>query len=156
MKKKIILIGLLLLSAAAAIGLGFYEYNRRNSSLADVPPSILVASDQLFAAFEQNETTANKQYLGKIVQVDGKLRGIELDHTGRLTLVIGSGTSSIRCSMDSACHAAPAGWTNGRTVAVKGLLTGFNRDDTGLIGSDIELSRCVPEGAGSRNNSPSN
>jgi len=144
MEKRIILGTMILTLSAAGIGFGFHEYNRRNSSLLDVRPSFHVASDQLFAAFERDEMTANIRFLGKIVQVNGSLRGIELDHTGRLTVIIGSGPSNIRCSMDSGYHAVPVDWSPGHPVAVKGLVTGFNRDDSGLIGSDIELSRCVP------------
>lgn len=144
MKKATLIIGLILLLAGGGAGFGLYEYNRHNLSLLDERPSFFVGSDQLFAEFQRDEALANERYRGKVVQVTGTLRSVELDHTGRITLVIGSGSSSIRCSMDSGYHAAPDGFTNGKAVAVKGLLIGYNRDDTGLIGSDIELSRCVP------------
>lgn len=144
MKKGALVIGLILLLSAGGVGFGFYEYNRHISSLTDVSPSFLVSSEQLLADFEKDEGTANTRYLGKVIQITGRVQSLELGHTGRLTIVIGSGRSNIRCSMDSGYHAAPSGWGNGRVVAIKGLLIGYNRDDMGLIGSDIELSGCVP------------
>jgi hypothetical protein len=31
----------------------------------------------------------------------------------------------------------------GAVITIKGAITGFSKDETGLLGSDVQLNRCV-------------
>ena len=143
-KKSIVILAILVVVAASAI-YGWNEYHRKNDDLSGIKPAYSVAAVQLINEFNQNDSTANARYLGKVVSVNGMVKGVEKDEEGKYTVVLGDTTdmSSVRCAMDSTHAADATGLRRGQSVEVKGSFTGFKKDDTGLLGSDVELNRAV-------------
>lgn len=142
--KKIIIVAVLIAAAGAAI-YGWNEYHRTNEDLAGVQPAYTVEAMQLINEFNQNDSASNARYLGKVVAVSGTVKKVEKDEEGKYTVVLGdtADMSSVRCALDSN-HATDATALNrGQSVKVKGSFTGFKKDDTGLLGSDVELNRGV-------------
>jgi hypothetical protein len=64
---------------------------------------------------------------------------------GAGTIVLGDTTdmSGVRCVLDSSANSMTASLQQGAVITVKGAITGFNKDETGLLGSDVQLNRCV-------------
>jgi hypothetical protein len=145
--KKIIIVVILL----AVIAGGMYawrEYTRPVKGLASVDANYTVQATVLLQEFMTNETTANQKYLNKIVAVSGLVKTV--DTTGGSWIIALGDTadmSSVRCIMNTVNNAeAPlTAVQKGTAITVKGAVTGFKKDDTGLLGSDVELNRCVKE-----------
>jgi tRNA_anti-like len=142
--KKIMIVVILVVAAGVAI-YGWQEYNRKNEDLSGAKAKYSVEATQLISEFNQNDSAANARYLGQVVAVNGMVKGMEKDEEGRFTLVLGDTTdmSSVRCALDSTHAADATTLRRGESVKVRGAFTGFKKDDTGLLGSDVELNRAV-------------
>jgi hypothetical protein len=141
MKKIIIIITLVIIAGLAWYG--YSKYNERVESLAKRKADVQLSSAELIAAFEKDSATANKKYLGKIIEVNGKIKSIEKANNSA-TIVLGTdgSASSVRCSMDSSYLQQALKLAPGQQTVIKGNCTGFNPDDLG-IGADVVLNRCV-------------
>ncbi|HYE54086.1 MAG TPA: hypothetical protein VD996_04555 [Chitinophagaceae bacterium] len=144
--KKIIILVVLL----AIAGVGIYawkEYNRKNEDLSKVKSAHTVQATALISEFTANDTLANTKYLGKVVTVEGMVKQVDRSEEGGCTVVLGDTTdmSSVRCLMDSVHAPAAISLSRSQPVKIKGSFNGFKKDDTGLLGSDVELNRCVIE-----------
>ena len=144
MSAKKIIIGIIVLLVVIA---GFYawkEYNRTAKDLKQVEASVSTGATDLLSEFMNNEEAANARYLDKIIQVKGVVKSVvAIDNTYTIVLGDTSEMSSVRCLVDSTHTEPVADLKRGNTVNIKGYLTGFKKDETGLLGSDVELNRCV-------------
>lgn len=143
-KKRIIIGGIVLVVLMGAV-YGFYQYNRTVQNLSSVDADFSVNATALIKEFVSNEDSANKKYLNKILSVKGMIKNVETG-SGTGTLVLGDTTdmSSVRCVLDSStAHSIAGSLQKGKVITVKGAITGFNKDETGMLGSDVQLNRCV-------------
>lgn len=139
--KRIIFFAVLVVVAVAA-WYAYKEFNRKNKNLAEVEADVTISAPALLEAFEKDSSSANKQYLGKILAVTGNIKSIEKEDNNATVILGDAGNmSSVRCSMDTTYAAKMASYTKGQSITIKGAYTGFNKDD--LLGSDIILNRCV-------------
>lgn len=141
MKRLILLLMVIVLIAAGWYG--YKLYTDKVPSLTDVRADASTSAVELIRAFEKDSAAANKQYLGKILEVQGMVKSID---TASATLALGdtSSSSSVRCSMDSAFVKTISPLNQGSSITIKGACTGFMPDETGLgLGSDVVLNRCV-------------
>ena len=146
MKNKMIYIAI---AGSALLALSLFarwEYLRPNTSLADIRPASHVEAAQLLQQFSDNETAANDRFLGQVIEIRGNLMDISGGGKIPCTITLGPGPagSSVRCLLETGIDANSYHWSKGRPVAIKGLVIGYNRDDTHLLGSDLDLTRCVP------------
>jgi hypothetical protein len=130
------------------VGLDFYgvhEYFRPNKDMSTLKEVFRVSATVMVHEFEKSDSAAGKKYIGKIIVVTGKIKELEKDEKGYCTLVLGEEgiMSSVRCSVDTLYTKEVAEIRKGNNVSVKGILTGYNADSTGLLGSDVQLSRCI-------------
>ncbi|HEY6976590.1 MAG TPA: hypothetical protein VH396_09870 [Chitinophagaceae bacterium] len=144
MKKRNILIAIAFITTCAAV-YGFIEYNRVAKDLIYVKAKFTVSAEAIMESFAKDELKANKQYLGRVVAVSGNIRAIEATDKNNSILVLGDETSlsSVRCSLDSTHMNVLQNLHTGEKVTVKGIITGYNADETGLLGSDIQMNRCI-------------
>lgn len=132
----------------AVVGVGVWqawkEYRRTNDDLTNVKADIKISAIDLIKEYEKDDSSSNKKYLGKIVEIDGSIKKLEKDEKGNITISVGdsSSLSSVRCSMDSTHQTDAANLTAGSSIHIRGNCTGFNKDEMGL-GSDVILNRCV-------------
>ena len=142
-KQKIILLILFLLAAMGG-WMGYKEYNRTNPDLATVKADNILSANELIQAYEKNDSSANKKYLGKILEITGTVKEVKKDEAGFYTIVLGSegNLSSVRCLLDSTHQDNAANITTGSSATIRGSCTGFNKDEMGL-GSDVILNRAV-------------
>ncbi len=143
-RKKIILIAIVLVLAAIGI-YAYREYHRTNLDLASVDADFTVQATELANAYVTNDSIADSKYRNKILSVQGIVKGVDQSE-GDCTIVLGDTTDmapSIRCMLDSTQATAGIALKKGDKVTIKGAITGFKKDETGLLGSDVELNRCV-------------
>lgn len=137
------IVGACILTAAILAGIYFFrEYNRTNQNLQSVEADITIAAVELLKSYQQNDSLANKKFLGKVIRVEGKVKAV--DHTaGNISFDDAESNAIIRCVIDSSIKNDLKNITAGNIIRVKGLCTGFNKDDTGLLGDEVILNRCV-------------
>lgn len=140
MKRMILL--LIVIVVLAAAWYGYKLYTGKVKSLTEVKADVTLTATDLIAAFDKDSAAANKQYLGKVVEVSGTVKSVEKEDN-IATVILGKEGSlaSVRCSMDSAFVPQATTIANGTAVTVKGHCTGYMADE--LIGSDVILNRCV-------------
>ncbi|HET9744683.1 MAG TPA: hypothetical protein VFP97_03155 [Chitinophagaceae bacterium] len=145
MKKKRIILAFIAVAIIGGAWFGYSEYNRKVKDLANVKAEVSMQTKELIAAFEENETDANTEYLDKIIAVKGNVKAVEKDDRGYFSIILGEqgSMSSVRCSMDSLHVKDVFHVKEGTEVTIKGACTGFNADE--LLGSDVILNRCVIE-----------
>ena len=119
----------------------FKEYNRKPANLERLQPALSIDATELISEFSRNDSLANEKYLGKLVEVTGRIKQIDssLNH---YTLVLGdeNNPSSVRCNMDSAVSIKKL--INNMETKIKGICTGYIPDDMGL-GEDIIIERAI-------------
>src|SRR5687768_2581145 len=146
MSRKKIIIGAIVL-AVLIVGIYAYrEYTRTVKSLSGVEADVKTEATALIAEFEKDELAADKKYHNKIIAVNGIVKGVdEVQNTFSISLGDTTNMSAVRCVIDSAFAKSVSSLNRGMVITVKGAITGFKKDDTGLLGSDVELNRCVIE-----------
>ncbi|MBS1600413.1 MAG: hypothetical protein JST75_19445 [Bacteroidetes bacterium] len=142
-KRKFLLLVIVGLMAAGFYGV--HEFSRANPDMTDIKESYQADANGLLSEFNTNEITATKKYLGKVVAVTGTIKEIEKDEKGFYTVVLGiSGNmNSVRCLVDQTKSNIVGDLQKNKPVTIKGNFTGYNADATGLLGSDVQMNRCV-------------
>lgn len=142
-KKRILLaIALVIIAVVTYV---IKEYNRANKNIADEESAFSVDAVELVKSFVDDDSTASRKYVGKIISVSGFVKNMNQDERGYYTLSLGDTTSmsSVRCSIDSIYTAQATPIKPGMKVTVKGNCTGYNEDE--LLGLDVIVNRCVIE-----------
>jgi hypothetical protein len=138
----------LLLAAFALVASAFYgghEYFKPNPDTALLNPAFQNEASGLLKEFSTDDSAATRKYLGKVIMTKGIIREIEKHSPDYYTLVLGEQgvLSSVRCEIDKHHARDLASLQAGSMAEVKGVFTGYNKDATGLLGSDAQLTRCV-------------
>jgi hypothetical protein len=133
MKKKTLRRALLAgLFCTAIAGVFIYRAWNRPHRSAAMETAVVINAPQLAAAFEQDEASANKQYLGQAVQVSGTIDGVSVNQQNKPVLVLkGTDISSVQCSL---LQDMP-GLKKGDLVVIKGFCSGYL--------TDVVMDRCV-------------
>jgi tRNA_anti-like len=134
-KKSIVLIII-----AAAIIISFYvykEYNRKPADASSLKAQETIDATKLIAAYENDEPSANKLYLGKVLLVNGEIAAIENQQDTLVNILLGGQDNmhKVSCLLDKEQIKHIKKYNVKTTIAVKGICTGFL--------ADVELNRCV-------------
>lgn len=142
-KKLLVIAGVIVVVIAVVALYVNKEYNRTHKDTADLATDYSITVTRLIKEFEEDEQTSNGRYWNKVIQAEGMVKDIAKDDRGFYSVVLGdtSVMSSVRCSMDSVHNKEAATLQKGNRATLKGICTGFNRDD--LLGSDVILIRCM-------------
>jgi len=134
MKRLIVIIVIILGSAFAY---GYYLFNKPHQGIGGKEAAYTLESKQLFTEYDQNESSANKKYLGKIVCVYGKVMDRATDAKGTLSLILeGGDMAGVGCQFDKSAIKDIEGVKKGQVIKVKGVCTGMLMD--------VVLVDCVP------------
>ncbi|TXC81474.1 OB-fold protein [Luteibaculum oceani] len=135
MPKKIFVgIAVVLSIGILAGAVGFYLYQKEVPSLADAKPAATLTAEELYSEFETSESAANEKYLGKVIEVSGKVVSTE-NRDGNVSVLLSadSDLGGVQCSLDSTY----------REVKVKvGDELRLKCQCNGML-FDVALNRCV-------------
>ena len=124
MKNSIkIIIGLALVGAVAAYML---LTPKGEINVAKAAAAHELNAGALYAAFSEDETAANAEYAGTVIEVKGILKSVEKNDTDQFQLSLDAedDLGAVVCTLTQ----APADLTNleiGSSVTVKGICTGY-------------------------------
>jgi tRNA_anti-like len=123
--KKIVLIILVL--GVIGAGTGYYLYNKPVASLENKKADAVVTADQLIAAYEADEKAADAMYLGKVIEVSGKVSAVtEENGINKVQIETGNPMSLIICEMEQGVDAGTM--KPGDVTNIKGLCSGYLSD----------------------------
>ncbi len=121
-----VLLFLLVLGVIGA-GVGYYMYNKPVASLEKKKADIEATSDEIITAYEADEKAADGVYLGKVVQVTGKVSAVtEQEGTKKILLETSNPIAMIICEMETGTETGDV--KAGDVVSVKGMCTGYLSD----------------------------
>jgi hypothetical protein len=110
-------------------------YDKPRQSAAGETVSRSIGADSLYRQYQSDEHAADLKYLGKVIEVTGKIS--EIQHNGASEIWIlsaQSGGGGINCELFPGAKTDPHPKT-GDTVTIKGKCTGFLMD--------VNLADCV-------------
>ncbi|CAN5645442.1 hypothetical protein BH11BAC3_BH11BAC3_38230 [soil metagenome] len=131
-------IGIFCLLITVVIGVYFYhEYQRKLPDFTQAKPAIEITVAMLMADYENDETKANEQYLGKPIQVSGLITEIINQQDTLVNIFLGDANSlhNVSCLLGKSQVASVKNYRQGQAVIIKGICTGYLMD--------VELNRCV-------------
>lgn len=129
MKKLIYaVLGIILLAAIAIL----IFFNLPGASTKNKDAAFNISPQEILSSFQQDEKTANKKYLGKVVSIKGKVKSIEKDKKESTVIMLDTGDSmaNILCTMEN----EPNNITIGQELTIKGMCNGYLMD--------VVLNRC--------------
>jgi hypothetical protein len=133
-KKRTILWGAIIL-LLIALAWAYHLYMKPHESAADETTDFAISADSLYQQYRTDEHSADQKYLGKVIEVSGKLA--EIQHSGNSEIWILSpqpGGGGINCQLFAGTKVDPEP-KSGDVVTVKGRCTGFLMD--------VNLADCV-------------
>lgn len=128
---------IVLVTIAALCMYGYKEFTRKPADLSKSDAVESMSAQGLYAFYSNDEDSANKKYLGKIIEVTGTVVEIENQQDTLFTILLGDTlqSGSVSCLIDKNQIAIAKNKILGDVVKLKGICTGFLMD--------VELNRCV-------------
>jgi len=104
-----------------------YVFRAPENSVANENSAYTLTADELFTAFEENESMANEKYLGKVIEVSGTINEIEKTDNGQLVLLLScsSPMGGIRCTFESKQDQVSKQVSQGSVCTIKGKCSGM-------------------------------
>ena len=136
LKKRIFFLGGILLCLLLLFAWGFRLYTKGHQSVAGVSVAFSLDADSLYNQYQQDEHAADLKYLGKVIEVRGKIS--EIQHNGPLEIWILSahtGSGGINCQLFPGEKYPTGNPHTGDSVSITGKCTGFLMD--------VNLADCV-------------
>ena len=110
-----------------AAGIGYYIINKPVASLENKKPDVEVTATKLITDYETDEKVADQNYLGKIVEVSGKVAEISVEEgKTKIQLETENPISMIICELEEGNEAGSV--KVGDEVKIKGMCTGYLSD----------------------------
>jgi 23S rRNA maturation-related 3'-5' exoribonuclease YhaM len=123
---------ILIASLVAALLGGAYawrEYNRGHVSMTETKADLTATASELYAAFSTDEAAANAKYLGKTIEISGKVSATSTEEgTTTITLFADSETGGVTCKLDPLSKHERTSFQEGEQITVKGICTGYLMD----------------------------
>lgn len=129
-EKKIITISTLLLLVSVII-IGFKVYNKPHIDVVNTHPHIVLNAQEMLYEFQYNEGLANQKFLGKIVQVNGRISKLEASENNGIILTLlddSTGSGAVICHLSSNENKKLSSLKEGQHVIIKGICTGYLMD----------------------------
>lgn len=121
--KRFIILSTILIWVALGI-FTLYYINRPTGNLDKVSVDYTLTSPMLYAAYNENETAADQQYLGKVIEVSGTVRELVVEENGMVSITLaGDDMFGVSCKMNSD-NGMAKNISKGDGVTVKGRCSG--------------------------------
>ena len=129
-----ILFPLLLIIVVILAWIAYSMYHKPHADFSNIKPAHTITAQQLYQDYDENEEVANEKYLGKVIQVNGKVKSIKRsEDNANVYLDTGSGLGDINCAFMEASEVEDL--EEGDPVSIRGLCSGKLMD--------ISLERCI-------------
>jgi hypothetical protein len=124
--KKYIIIGILL-AIGAAVSIGLYMYNKKVPTLEDATADYVMTANDLFDAFDMNETEAMAKYENKVIEVTGEVISVKNGEKESNIILLAdmAMAGGVNCSFK---YKQDQEIEDGTMVTVKGQCQGFLMD----------------------------
>src|SRR5687768_627413 len=125
--KKILMAVLVL--ALAAVGYGWFQYQKAPPDIRQEKGGIEIAAVDLLKAFQQDESAANTKYVEKVLIVSGTVTELQTDSSGQATVYLQTNDlmAAVTCSFYKDEEGVKKIKT-GSTARIKGVCTGMLTD----------------------------
>jgi DNA/RNA endonuclease YhcR with UshA esterase domain len=128
LSKKGILFIFLIVAVIGGV-IGFKMVNKSPLDISSSAPKITIQATQLIDEFLLDETTANANYLGKLIAVNGTISSIKAeDGKGIISLKTADDFGSILCHLSKEATQILTQIKIGQNIQIKGICTGFLMD----------------------------
>ena len=125
MKARKIILAIAILVIAGGV-YAYYLYNKKTVDTRTTSAEEAVAASQLVKEFNENESAADKKYVGKVVQVSGIVKEVKADSASAVTVILDGGDpmAAVTCSFyDTEAEKLKALEPN-EQVQIKGICIG--------------------------------
>ena len=127
MKKLLYALAFLLI-----LGIGAYVafLNVPQDSTKGKEAAMQLGATSLFAEYEKNEKKADKKFIGKIMDIEGRIMGLEKDEAGKGVVILdsGNGMDGIMCTLEDSETKKMAGLKEGQSIKIRGKCAGKMMD----------------------------
>lgn len=117
----------------------FFVYNKPHRDYERARPEQSVSAESLYRAFVDDETSAESTFIGKVIEITGKVDAVEETNDMVIVAFVFEegffGGEGVRCTMLENHHQKALQLKPGQEVVLKGYCTGFT-------GSDVILEHC--------------
>jgi len=124
--KRTVLISLIVI-VIGGIAAMCYVFRGTEKSVAKEKAAFSLTADELFTSFEENETTANEKFIGKVIEVTGEVAEIEKTETGQLVVLLScsSPMGGVRCTFEVKQDEVAKQVSQGASCTIKGKCSGM-------------------------------
>lgn len=138
-KRKFFWWGILLL-LMIGISWGYYLYQKPHQSAAGESANVTIEADSLYTQYASNEKACDGKYMGKVLEVSGKLAEIQRNGPSEVWILAtnGAGGGGTNCQLFTGEKVPEPRPKPGDKVTIKGRCTGW-------LVMDVTLSDCVVE-----------
>ncbi|MCK5440520.1 MAG: hypothetical protein KAJ23_01390 [Maribacter sp.] len=134
-KKFKIILGFLLVAIVSLL-ISIYYYNKPDVNVVKTNAAFVLTAKNLIEEYSADETSTNKKYTEKVIQVNGMVHEITtLKGNSIITIGNADQESSIICHMLSNQSQKALQLVKGQKISVKGVCTGY------LL--DVIMVRCI-------------
>lgn len=133
---KFKVIGTIILVLGLALIIGFRLYNKPHVDINKANTDLAVMAHELLLDYQRDEAKANKKYVNRIIEVEGKITKVTFDNGNSIVTLGGEdGMPGIICQMLPEDNLNVLKYKERSSVKIKGICTGH------LI--DVMMVRCV-------------
>ena len=117
-------VGIVVTILISGIVYGYYRYNKPRDTAASGKTDLSVEAGTILHDFETDESAATKKYLGKIIEVKGRVQQIDTV-SGNFSVLLATGSAAfINCAMTGPVPAVQLK----EEIGIKGRCAGFMID----------------------------
>ncbi|HEY4209636.1 MAG TPA: hypothetical protein VGM31_22575 [Puia sp.] len=130
--------GIVLFLLVIGGGWGYYLYQKPHESAAGETASATIEADSLYAQYSGNEKVSDGKYLGKVLQVTGKLGQVQRNGASEIWIIAtnGAGGGGINCQLFTGEKIPEPRPRPGDKVTIKGRCTGW-------LVMDVTMTDCI-------------
>jgi hypothetical protein len=114
--------------ALSAILAALYMFNMKHTDMAKAKPDFVITASLLQKTFENDEMSASKKYIKKILEVTGKIASVKPAENNILSISLSTGNdlSSVICTFHAITD--PSKFRIGEEITLRGECSGFLMD----------------------------
>jgi len=120
----LILVSIVIVAAVFTFG---YAFRGAENSVEKIDASYSITANELFNAFDSDETAANEKFLGKVIEVKGTIGEFEKTNNGFVVIKLSSDSpmGGVSCSFETNQDNILRQAEKGGNITIKGTCSGM-------------------------------